>query len=255
MHQLKVYQVPEGKRTARGTHIANLLPLNAGEYIAAALCIRDLDSEHSFLFATKEGMVKRSAVYLYRNYRPQGLLAVKLRDKDELIAVREVEDDSEIFMITGLGQAIRFASSEVRSMGRGAMGVKGIALKDGDAVVSCVIINGNKRKQLLSVSERGYGKRTGIDNYRRQSRGGKGVINMRLTSKTGRVLGAMMVDDSDELIMLTSSHKMLRIGTGDIRVCGRATQGVKLVSLSDKASVVCFDRIVKEDSLLAQPGA
>ncbi|ACV69755.1 DNA gyrase subunit A [Desulfohalobium retbaense] len=249
MHQLKVYQIPEGRRTARGTHIANLLPLDKEEYVATVLCMKDFDANHSFLFATKKGMVKRSAVHLYRNYRPHGLIAVNLRDGDELIAVREVDEESEIFLITHHGVAIRFACSEVRSMGRGAAGVKGIALRQEDAVVSCVIINGDGRDQLLTVSEQGYGKRTAIDYYRQQSRGGKGIINMRLTSKTGGVLGAMMVDETDELIMLTSMHKMLRIGTADIRICGRATQGVKLVSLDSEATVVCFDRIVSEEAL------
>ncbi|MGM0645334.1 MAG: DNA gyrase subunit A [Thermodesulfobacteriota bacterium] len=249
MHQLKVYQIPEGKRTARGTHIANLLPLDKEEYVATVLCMRDFEADHSFLFATKKGMVKRSAVHLYRNYRPHGLIAVTLRDDDELIAVREVEEASEIFLVTQQGVAIRFACDEVRSMGRSAAGVKGIALRQSDAVVSCVVLNGDGRAQLLTVSEKGYGKRTEIDYYRQQSRGGKGIINMRVTPKTGAVLGAMMVDDSDELMMLTSNHKMLRIGTTDIRICGRATQGVKLVSLDSQATVVCFDRIVSEEAL------
>ncbi|MDR2488035.1 MAG: DNA gyrase subunit A [Desulfovibrio sp.] len=244
MHQLKVHQVPEGSRTAKGVHIANLLPLDKDEWVTTALTVREFNADQYFLFVTKKGMVKRSDASLYARCRKIGLNAVSLRDDDELIMVREVQDSCQVVLITEAGLAIRFSCNEVRPMGRSASGVKGIALRGVDSVVACVIMKKeNEESSIMSISRNGYGKRTKLELYRIQSRGGKGVINFRATSKTGPVIGAMPVSDNDALILLTSMNKIIRIGVEEVRSIGRATQGVRLVSLGEGASVVGFDRI------------
>jgi DNA gyrase subunit A len=243
MHQLKVHQVPEGSRTAKGAHIANLLPLEKDEWITTALTVREFSNESYFLFATKRGMVKKSEASLYAKARKAGLNAVGLREDDELIMVREVDDNCQVVLTTSSGLAIRFNCNEARPMGRGASGVKGVALRGTDAVVACLTVNENEDASIMTISRNGYGKRTKLEFYRVQSRGGKGIINFKTTSKTGPVIGAMKVTDNDALILLTSTSKIIRIGIEEVRSSGRVTQGVRLVSMDEGASVVGFDRI------------
>ena len=167
-----------------------------------------------------------------------------LREGDELITVREVQENCQVVLTTEAGLAIRFSCNEIRPMGRGTSGVKGIALRGVDSVVACVIIKENdEESSIMTISRNGFGKRTRLELYRVQSRGGKGVINFRATSKTGPVIGAMPVSDTDALILLTSTNKIIRIGVEEIRSIGRATQGVRLVTLDEGASVAGFDRI------------
>jgi DNA gyrase subunit A len=246
MHQLKVHQVPEGSRTAKGMHIANLLPLDKDEWIATALTIREFSQDRYFLFVTKKGMVKRSNVELYQHCRRTGLIAVGLRDGDELIMVREIKPADEIILVTEHGIAIRFNCRDVRPMGRGATGVKGIALRKSDNVVSAVVGGEELRSEVLTISSKGFGKRTALDLYRVQTRGGKGVINMKTTSKTGAVIGAVTVNENDELILLTSGNKIIRMAVNEISLVGRATQGVRLVRLDEGGFVVGFD-LVREN--------
>lgn len=247
MYQIKVHQIPEGSRTARGKHVANLLPLDSNEYIAAAMTSRDFDREKFYFFFTRQGVVKRSLVDLYRNIRTAGLIALGMREDDELIGVCEVEGEDEMVLVTEDGYSIRFACADVRPMGRQATGVKGIALRKGDKVVAGVVIARDSRQELLTVAENGYGKRTQVEHFRAQSRGGKGVINMRITPKTGKVVGAMMVLPSDELILLTSGGKIIRIGIAGISLVGRTAQGVRLVRMEDDQTVVCFDHVPVEN--------
>ena len=243
MHQLKVHQVPEGSRTAKGVHIANLLPLDKDEWVTTALTLREFSQERFFMFVTKRGMVKRSEASLYAKCRKSGLIAVGLREDDELIMVKEVNDKSQVVLTTESGLAIRFNCNEVRPMGRGTSGVKGVALRGTDCVVACVIVEEGVDTSIMTVSRNGYGKRTKLELYRIQSRGGKGIINFKATSKTGPVIGAMTVTDNDALILLTSTNKIIRIGIDEVRSVGRATQGVRLVSMEEGGSVVGFDRI------------
>lgn len=244
MHQLKVHQVPEGSRTAKGAHIANLLPLEKDEWVTTVLTVREFNPDQYFLFVTKKGMVKRSDASMYAKCRKSGLIAVGLREDDELITVRNVQEHCQVVLTTEAGLAIRFDCSDVRPMGRGASGVKGIALRGVDSVVACVIVkDGDEETSIMTISRNGYGKRTKLDLYRIQSRGGKGVINFKATSKTGPVIGAMPVSDNDALLLLTSTNKIIRIGVEEIRSIGRATQGVRLVTMEAGASVVGFDRI------------
>ena len=244
MHQLKVHQVPEGSRTAKGQHLANLLPLEKDEWVANALTVRGFDEDKYFLFTTKQGMVKRSSASLYARCRKSGMIALGLKDDDELIAVREVTDSDHVVIATAHGMAIRFAMPDVRPMGRSASGVKGIGLRRGDRVVACVTVkDGDDSTMIMTVSALGYGKRTKIDLYRMQSRGGIGLINFKVSPKTGEVIGAMPVTDNDSLILLTSTNKIIRLSVDEVRSVGRATMGVRLVRLDDGASVVGFDTV------------
>ncbi|GAB6037840.1 DNA gyrase subunit A [Fundidesulfovibrio butyratiphilus] len=244
MHQLKVHQVPEGSRVAKGVHIANLLPMEKDEVVATAITIREFTPERFFLFVTRKGMVKRTAIDLYKNVRVGGIKAVNLNDNDELLDVKEVPSSAEIILATEMGLAIRFNVGDVRPMGRSAAGVRGIALRGEDSVASGVVIDGtSERSQILTVAGHGFGKRTDRDHYRVQSRGGKGVINMKVTQKTGHVVGAVMVADSDEILLLTSGNKVIRLRVGEISNVGRAAQGVTLVRMDDGEKVVGFDLV------------
>ncbi len=253
MHQLKVHRVPEASRYAKGAHIANLIPLEKDEHVAAALSVREFAEDKYFLFVTLRGMVKRTLASLYRNVRASGIKAVLLREDDELIMVRQIEHNDEVVLCTREGTAIRFSVTEVRPMGRTASGVKGIALRGNDMVVGAVVVPPQKEGEpdetwghILTVAESGYGKRTAVGHYRLQSRGGRGVINMKVTAKTGPVLGAILVQDDDQLVMMTSGNKVIRIGVKDISVVGRATQGVRLASL-DGGALVGFDLVREEN--------
>ena len=244
MHQLKVHQVPEGSRTAKGVHINNLLPLEENEWVTTVLALREFAEDKFFMFITKRGMIKRSSASLYAKCRKTGLMAVGLREDDELVVVRPIRDNNHIVLATADGFSIRFACNDVRPMGRLATVVNVIALRRQDFVVAAVIVKDiDRTTEIMSISANGYGKRTSVDLYRLQSRGGKGIINFKVTAKTGPVIGAMPVRDNDGLILLTSSNKIVRIGVDDVRSKGRATMGVMLVRLDEGGHVVGFDRV------------
>ncbi len=243
MHRLKVHQIPEGSRTAKGMHIANLLPMEKDEYIAAVQTTRDFPADRHFLFVTRRGMVKRTALDLYKNCRSTGIKAVNLRPKDELLAVYETGEDDQVLLVTQNGYAIRFDAHDARPMGRVASGVKGVALRSDDEVVAGVVVSEGEARDVLTVSAGGYGKRSNIELYRLQSRGGKGIITMKTTAKTGPLIGAVMVSLADEIIILTSGNKVIRLRVGEIRKVGRATQGVRLVAMDDGDSVAGFDLV------------
>ncbi len=254
MHQLKVHQVPEGSRTAKGMHIANLLPLEENEWVTTVLTVREFSEDKYFLFVTRRGMVKRSSASLYAKCRKTGLMAVGLRDDDELVVVRPIREDSHIALATAHGFAIRFSCMDVRPMGRTATGVKGVALRRDDLVVACVILKpDDQTTEIMSISSNGYGKRTSVELYRVQSRGGKGIINFKVSPKTGHVVGAMPVHDEDGLVLLTSANKIVRIGVDEVRSKGRATMGVMLVRLDEGARVVGFDRVDEGGQATREP--
>ena len=247
-YQIKVHQVPEGSRTARGTHIANVVPMEQEEWVTTALPVREFTDDVYFLFVTRKGMVKRASSSLYARTRRTGIIATALRPGDELISVRQVDDTSEIMLATSEGMAIRFNCADARPMGRDTAGVKGIALTPGDNLVACVTVKENEDPEVMTVSELGYGKRTKLQLYRTQTRGGKGIINFKVTPKTGRVIGAMPVQDDDALVLLTSNNKIIRTGVEDVRTVGRATQGVRLVNLEEGSTVVGFDTVNERDN-------
>ncbi|MGE4264742.1 MAG: DNA gyrase subunit A [Desulfovibrio sp.] len=247
MYQLKAHQVPEAGRYAKGAHIANLVPLEKDENIATALTLREFAEDRQFLFITRRGMVKRTSAALYANSRSTGIRAVSLKPEDELMMVCGVQNDSEMVLITEQGTAIRFAISEVRPTGRATEGVKGIALRGKDRVVAGVVTGDPDREQILTVSEFGYGKRTPLDQYRAQSRSGMGIINMRVTEKTGKVVGAVMVAETDQMVVLSSANKIVRFPVSQVSLnLGRATQGVRLVNLGEGGVVAGFDLVQRQ---------
>ncbi len=243
MFQLKAHQVPESGRYAKGAHINNLLPLEKEEVITTVLTMREMTGESYLMFFTKKGRIKRSALELYKNCRTSGIRAVNLNDDDELILVKEVSDNADCIIITKQGSAIRFNVEDARPLGRSTAGVKGIALRQGDEVVAAVVTDETTRQQLLTIAEGGFGKRTELEHYRVQSRGGMGIINMKVSTKTGKVVGAMLVGEDDEVVLITSGNNVIRFHVKEVSLVGRATQGVRLVRLKEKEFVSDFDYV------------
>ena len=253
VHRRKGYQIPEGGRVAKGTNIVNILPLEPGEKVTAGLTVRDFD-EDNLMFVTRQGTVKRVSLQSLNTARKAGIRALTLADGDELIAVMKTNGEQNILLATADGMAICFSESDVRVMGRDAAGVRGIALSEGDYVVGAGIAE--EGKQLLTVTELGYGKRTEIAEYMRlgengqrspQLRGGKGLKNYNLTAKTGRVAGVAVVGDEDDVMLIESGGVLIRMAVSDINIYKRDTQGVILMRLEEGGRVISLDPVEKEE--------
>ena len=241
----KVHEIPQAGRAARGKAIVNLLNLGPDEKISAFLPVREFQDGRFVMFATKRGTVKKTALMEYANPRRAGIIAIALDDDDELIRVRLSEGDQEIILSTREGQAIRFKESDVRPMGRGTHGVRGITLDDNDEVVAMDVVQPGAT--LLAVAERGYGKRTEMDEYRLTRRGGKGIITMKTTDKTGPVIGVRMVTDEDDIMLITDGGKVIRTPAKGISVISRNTQGVRLIDLAEGEKVVGVARLAEKE--------
>ncbi len=229
VYRLKAYEIPEAGRTARGTAIINLLQLAPGEKITAMIPIKEYDDNKNLFMATKNGIVKKTPLSEFVNIRKNGLTAISLRDNDELIEVKTTENDSEIFMVTKQGMCIRFKETDVRATGRASMGVIGMNLAPGDEIKGMQLkIQG---EYLLIASEKGMGKRTLMEEFNLQHRGGKGVKCYKITEKTGDVMGVKAVNEDNEVIMITTEGVVIRIRVSDISTLGRITSGVKLINL------------------------
>ncbi|NLY52347.1 MAG: DNA gyrase subunit A [Firmicutes bacterium] len=235
MYRLKGYDIPEASRQARGVALINLIPIEPTEKVQAVHAVKDYGNGEYVVMATKMGRVKKTALDEFNSPRA-GLIGIVLEDGDELIGVRITQGDEEILLVTKQGMSIRFSEIEVRPMGRAAMGVKGITLNPGDEVVSMNVVVPDG--QLLVVTENGYGKRTDLEEYRPQGRGGKGIKAINKTERTGRVVGAKVVNEEDELMLITVGGVMIRQSVAEISVFGRNTQGVKLMRLEDDERVV-----------------
>ncbi len=246
---LKVYEIPEGAKQSKGRAIQNLLNLEPGDTINACLHIRklgdpDFCSRHYVLFCTKNGVIKKTCLSEYSRPRANGVNAITIREDDRVISVCLTNGENEIILANRNGRAIRFAEEAVRTMGRTATGVRGITLDDdgADEVVGMVCINDTERETVMVVSEKGYGKRSAVEDYRKTNRGGKGVKTMEITEKTGRVVAIKAVTDDNDLMIINKSGIALRLKVADVRVMGRATQGVRLINLlkhNDSISSVC----------------
>ncbi len=247
LYWLKVYKIPEGSRSAKGKAVVNLINLQANEKIKAIIPTTDFSKEKSLVFFTKNGIVKRTNLKEYSNIRSTGVRAINLDEDDEIVNAEIINPQTKwLFIVTKKGQCIRFKVDEVREIGRVSRGVRGIAFKiDGDEVCSGVTIN-DENEELLIVSEKGLGKRTTASEYREQGRAGKGVIAMKLTTKTGDVVGAVIVEEDKDLMCLTSAGKMIRTDMHQIRKAGRNTSGVKIVSLEGKDRVVSIAKCPKD---------
>jgi len=239
---LKVYEIPQGGRAARGRPIVNMLELQKGEKIAAFLPVREFGEDLYVLMATRRGLVKKTALSQYSRPRRNGINAINIVEGDALISVELTSGRQDILLQTRNGMAVRFNEQEIRPMGRNAQGVKGITLGKDDYVVGMVAVK-RPDSTLLVVCENGYGKRTSIDAYRLIHRGGKGVISVRTSERNGRVVSIMEVVDDDELIIMTQNGIIIRLPVCDIRAIGRVTQGVRLINLDDDDSVVDVERV------------
>ncbi|NIP60720.1 MAG: hypothetical protein GWM92_20120 [Gemmatimonadetes bacterium] len=249
---LKVWEIPQSGRHSRGKPIVNLLTMDGEEEIAAVVPVREFSEDRYLLFCTRRGKVKKTALSAYGNVRSVGLIAARVRDGDELIDVQITNGDNEVILATRKGQAIRFHEGDVRPMGRATEGVRGVDLAGGDYVVGMVVVQRDDAT-LLVVTEEGMGKRSQIDAYRLQGRGGKGVINVRTSQKTGEVVAIKSVVPTDQLMIITRNGVVNRQRVDEIRVIGRATQGVRLVNLDEGDEVVDVARIIPDDEENGEP--
>ncbi|TMA97563.1 MAG: DNA gyrase subunit A [Deltaproteobacteria bacterium] len=245
VYWIKVHELPQASRAARGKPIVNLLNLEPGERVSAFLTVRQFQEGRYIVFATKNGLIKKTELMAYSNPRASGIRAIGLEDRDEVIGVRLTDGQQEIILSTADGQSIRFKEEQVRPTGRGTFGVVGMKLDPGDKIVSMEILT--LGFDVLTVSEGGFGKRTAMDEYRLQSRGGKGIITMKTTDKTGRVIGVQQVTEEDQLMLITNIGKIIRLRIKDIRVIGRNTQGVRLIEIEEGERVVSLARLAEKE--------
>ena len=241
VYRLKGYEIPESSRTARGTAIVNLLQLQPEERITAVIPISEYDEGHFLFMATKNGTVKKTSIKEYENIRKSGLVAINLREGDELIEVKTTDKTKDILLVTKLGQCIRFAETDVRETGRASMGVIGMNLSEGDEIIGMQL--NTQGEHLLIVSEYGMGKRTSIDEFSVQRRGGKGVKCYRIMEKTGNVVGVKAVNPNNEVMLITTQGIVIRLQVNDISELGRITSGVKLINMSDDITVASIAKV------------
>lgn len=247
VYSIKVFQIQEASRQAKGTNIVNLINLEQGEKVHTMLKISSREEDKCLFFATKNGIIKKSCLSNYKNIRKNGLFAIQIKENDELINVRLIDPNSEGILVTKKGMAIRFSTddNEIRPIGRTGMGVRGIRLSEGDEVVNFNIIEDNA--DLLVVSERGYGKRTDLEQYRQQNRGGKGIRTYHIRSHTGELIGARVVSKNQDVMMITQSGIVIRLEADGISKMGRNTQGVKLMDVSENDMLATLVVVEHED--------
>ena len=241
VYRLKGYEIPEASRTSRGTAIINLLSLQPGEKITAVIPIKEYEEGKYLFMATRNGLVKKTAIREYANVKKSGLVAINLRDNDELIEVKYTNNEQDVFLITKYGMCIRFRETDVRATGRASMGVIGMNLTDQDEIVAMQVRS--QGEYLLVVSEKGLGKRTGMDEFTVQNRGGKGVKCYKITEKTGYVIGVKAVTDENEIMMITTEGIIIQIRMDDVSQLGRITSGVKLINLDAGVTVAQIAKV------------
>ncbi|CEN97572.1 DNA gyrase subunit A [[Clostridium] sordellii] len=245
VYRLNAYEIPEAKRQAKGSAIVNLLQLNSDEKIATMISIDDASDSQYLLLATKNGIVKKTKREEFKNINKSGLIAIGLREDDELIDVRVTDGSEDVILVTKGGMSIRFDENDIRHMGRTAMGVKGITLNKNDKVVSMNLCS--EGTDLLVVSENGFGKRTSIEEYRSQIRAGKGIKTYNIADKTGDIVGAQMVNEDDEMMIINSDGVLIRLRVNEISLFGRVTSGVKLMKTNDEVNIVSIAKIEMEE--------
>ncbi len=244
VYKIKVHEIPEAAAAARGKAVVNLVQLSSERKLVAVMPVRDFSEEIYLTMVTKQGVIKKSSLSDYQNIRVTGINAINIDEGDELLEVIRTDGKCQIFIATHDGMAVRFNEKDVRPMGRAARGVRGVTLRQGDFVVSVCAVSPDGSENVLSVSENGFGKQTQVKNYRLTKRGGKGVINMKTTAKTGKVVAAFPVDEDSEIMIITQQAKLIRLGVDKIRETGRSAQGVTLIKTGD-------DDLVTSVSLLA----
>lgn len=247
---LKVHEIPEAGPSAKGKAIVNLLELSSNESIAAVLPVNEFREDRSVIMATKNGIVKKTELMAYSNRRVGGIIAVSIREDDELIGARITSGINEILLTTRFGQAVRFNEEEVRDTGRGATGVIGIRLDEGDEVVGLDVIE-SQNALVLTVTELGYGKRTPVSEYRLIGRGGRGVITVKTTERNGYVVGSFVITDDMQVILITNKGKIIRMEASKINIYGRGTQGVKLIDLENGERVAAVARVIVRENRIS----
>lgn len=246
MYKLKCFEIPEGSKQSRGTNAVNLLPLSEGEKIAAMIKTTDFDSGKNIIMVTKNGKIKRTQLDAYKNVRKNGLIAIGLDEGDEIAGVRMTDGNAQVMVATKNGYAIRIEESGIRKMSRSAHGVKAIKLREGDEVVSMARVR--EGATVLTVTDKGNGRRCTLDSYRIQNRGGYGMLNYKVSEEKGYVCGIKVVDETDDIIMISDDGVIIRIRANDIRVMGRYATGVRLMRVADGVKVVSFTRAEHDDS-------
>jgi DNA gyrase subunit A len=243
----KVYQIPEGTRTAKGRNIVNLIQVPAGEKVKEIICIPPEDQREGkyLMFATEKGLVKKTSLEDYKNVKQSGLRAIKIQDGDSLCNVRVSDGSKDVLLCATSGKIIRFAESDARPMGRVSQGVKGINIGDDEKIIGMELIDDTV--EILSITENGYGKRTAASQYRKQTRGGKGILAMRLTDKNGEIKQIKPVSDKDDLMVITDKGQVVRTKISGISLMGRATQGVRIIKLKEGEHVVSVEKIIEPD--------
>jgi len=250
IHWLKVHEIPEGGRQAKGKAMVNLLALGEGEQVATCVPVRDFGAGGYIFFCTKQGKVKKTELEAYSHPRAGGIQAIGLEDGDTVITARRTDGTREVMIATKLGMAIRFPENEVRPMGRAAAGVRGIDVDDGDEVIAADVVH--EGSQILTISERGYGKRTPLDEYRLQGRAGKGIIDIKTGGRNGTVVGMLQVRSGDDVLVITTKGKIIRIPAGDVSSQGRNTMGVRIIDLDADDKVGSIARVEGETAAPAE---
>lgn len=249
---LKVYEIPEGSRLARGRAIVNLIDIDKDDAIKTFVPVETLDDEeyinnNYIMMSTREGKVKKTSLEAYSRPRSNGIIAININEGDSLLEASLTDGDSNVILANRKGRAIRFHEDEVRDMGRNTSGVKGMTLGSDNELVDMVVIKNTHEATVLAISENGYGKRSLVEDYREQSRGGKGVITLKVTNKTGELIALKEVSDKDDLMVITESGKVIRMNCGDIRTMGRNTQGVRIMRLDSDGKIAAITRVVNEE--------
>ena len=247
LYKLRGYEIPEAGRTAKGTAIVNLLRLDNGEKISAVIPLQNFAEGKYLLMATRNGLIKKTALNEYSSNKKTGLLAITLKEDDELIDVRLTDGEDNVVLVTSKGMCITFDEKDVRPVGRSAQGVLGIRLDKDDVVIGMESIIGGKNATLLAITENGFGKRTELDEYRVQNRGGKGVITYKITPKTGNIVGIRIANGDEDVMMITDKGTIIRLKVSEVSVLGRSTQGVTLMRTNDGGKVVSIEIISPED--------
>ncbi len=248
LYKLKGYEVPEAGRTAKGTAIVNLLSLDPGEKISAVIPIQNFAEGKYLLMATKNGIIKKTPLAEYNTSRKNGLQGIALKEDDELITVRLTDGEDNVVLVTREGMSITFDEKDVRPMGRVSQGVIGIKLSEGDYVIGMESIVSNAKATLLAITENGFGKRTELEEYRVQTRGGKGVITYKITPKTGKIVGIRIATEDEDVMLITDTGTIIRLSVKEVSVLGRSTQGVTLMRTNDGGKVVSIETIEKEEN-------
>jgi DNA gyrase subunit A len=244
----KIWEVPQAGRTAKGKAFVNLIPLQEGERVVALLPVREFSEGAFVVMATRNGLIKKTSLNLFGNIRTSGIIALSIVDTDALVGVRITEGASDLLLGTRNGWAIRFREENVRPMGRTARGVRGIRLRaSGDEVVGMAVIPREAPATLLTVCEKGYGKRTPTSDYPTKNRGGKGVITIKTSERNGKVVGLRIVTDDDDLMLITNGGKLIRMPVAGIPTIGRNTQGVRLIRLDGDEQVVAMERMAEKE--------